>query len=69
MIGLTQPMPTPNEYRYFARMCEKLANDSEDKIERVILKKMANQWRRLANHKSRLKRDKTELAAETPQTN
>jgi hypothetical protein len=64
VVDLTQPMPTPNEYKQFARMCEKLANDSEDKIERAILRKMATQWRRLANHKTKHMRDRAGPAAE-----
>jgi hypothetical protein len=43
-------MPTPKEYSRYAGMCDDLADATDDKIERAILLKIAQQWRRLANH-------------------
>ncbi|MEA2988965.1 MAG: hypothetical protein QOG83_1676 [Alphaproteobacteria bacterium] len=49
-------MPTPEEYRRYAGMCDKLASDSEDKFERTVLRQIAVQWRRLANNGTKQRR-------------
>ena len=59
-LGFDLTMPTPNEYRHYARLCDKLAEDADDKIERAILRQMATQWRRLANRKIKQMRDPEE---------
>jgi hypothetical protein len=46
-------MPTPDEYRCYATICDNLADTTEDKIERTILLQIAKQWRRLADHKAK----------------
>jgi hypothetical protein len=49
-------MSTPEEYRLSAELCVKLANTVDDQIERAMLLKMADQRRRLANHKAKRER-------------
>jgi hypothetical protein len=49
-------MPTPEEYRRYATLCDNLADTTDDKIERAMLLKLAQQWRRLANHKAKQER-------------
>jgi hypothetical protein len=44
-------MPDPEVYRQYAKLCIDLANTANDKFERGALLQIANQWRRLANHK------------------
>src|SRR5437660_3698914 len=57
-------MPTPEKYRRYAEMCSKMAEKADDKIERSMLVKMAQQWRRLANYKAkRAQEDSTREAA------
>jgi hypothetical protein len=46
-------MPTPEKYRRYAELCIKLAATVDDKIERAMLMKIAEQWRRLANHRAK----------------
>jgi hypothetical protein len=53
-------MPTPDEYKRYAALCDDLADTTDDKIERAMLLKLAQQWRRLANHKA--KRERPECA-------
>jgi hypothetical protein len=51
-------MPNPEEYRQYAKLCADLAKISNDKIERGTLLQIANQWRRLANHRVKRERRK-----------
>jgi hypothetical protein len=44
-------MPTAEEYRRYAKLCERLAAESSEKQEKAILRQIATQWRRLANLK------------------
>jgi hypothetical protein len=46
-------MPTANEYRQYAKLCESIAAESSDKQEKAILQQIATQWRRLANIKDK----------------
>jgi hypothetical protein len=48
------PMTTPARYRRQAEDCIRLARTVRSKIERKILMQIAEQYRRLANHKSKL---------------
>jgi hypothetical protein len=52
-------MPNPEECRQNAKLCVDLANTANDRIERAALLQIANQWRRLANH--RVKRERREM--------
>jgi hypothetical protein len=54
-------MPNPEEYRRYAKLCDDLANSANDKLERGALLQIANQWRRLANH--RVKRERKDAEA------
>jgi hypothetical protein len=54
-------MPNPEEYRRYAKLCDDLANSANDKLERGTLLQIANQWRRLANH--RVKRERKDAEA------
>jgi hypothetical protein len=49
-------MSTPHEYRLYAKICTDLAASVSDKIERAVLLNIADQWRRLANHKEKQRR-------------
>jgi hypothetical protein len=49
-------MPTPTEYRHYADLCDKLAVEATDAIERKMLAQFAQNWRRLANYAARKKR-------------
>jgi len=42
-------MPTAEEYRRLAKLCESLAAASSQEQEKAILLQIATQWRRLAN--------------------
>ena len=44
-------MPTAQEYRRYAELCERVASESSEKQEKAILQQIATQWRRLANIK------------------
>jgi hypothetical protein len=44
-------MPTEEEYRRYAKLCESIAARSSQKQEKAILQQIATQWRRLANIK------------------
>jgi hypothetical protein len=46
-------MPTANEYRQYAKLCERIAAESSEKQEKAILQRIATQWRRLANMKAK----------------
>jgi hypothetical protein len=48
-------MPTPSRYRQSAEDCETLAGNVRDSTEQDILKNIATQFRRLANHKEKRK--------------
>ena len=52
-------MPDPEECRQNAKLCVRLASTADDKIERAALLQIANQWRRLANHRVKRERQKT----------
>jgi len=52
-------MPEPEECRQNAKLCVDLANTANDRIERAALLQIANQWRRLANHRVKCERRKT----------
>jgi hypothetical protein len=49
-------MPTPEEYRRYAKLCNDLAGATEDKAEYSMLLQIAQSFRRLANHKTRRER-------------
>jgi hypothetical protein len=49
-------MPTLEQYRQYAMLRDDLADMTDDKIERAMLLKLAQQWRRLANHKAKRER-------------
>ena len=51
-------MPDPEECRQNAKLCVRLANTADDKIERATLLQIANQWRRLANYRVKRERQK-----------
>jgi hypothetical protein len=53
-------MPTPKEYRHYAEVCKEFASTVGNKIERAMLLKIVEQWRRLANHKEKLVRAEQE---------
>jgi hypothetical protein len=53
-------MPDPEEYRRYAKLCSDLANSAMTTLKRGTLLQIANQWRRLANHK--VKRERREDA-------
>jgi hypothetical protein len=46
-------MPTAQEYRRYAELCERIAAESSEKQEKAILRQIATQWRRLANIKDK----------------
>jgi hypothetical protein len=46
-------MPTSEHYRKSAADCRRLAKEATDQVERETLLRMAAQWDRLAEHKSR----------------
>jgi len=49
-------MPTPEEYRRYADLCVELAKTVDDKGERSAIVKIADQWRRLANLRTKRER-------------
>ena len=46
-------MPTSDQYRRSADQCRRIADNTVDRTEREALRRTANQWDRLADHKSR----------------
>ena len=55
-------MLTATECKRSAGLCDQLASEATDKLERAILERMAGQWRRLANHKNKIKSGQRNLA-------
>jgi hypothetical protein len=53
-----ETMPTADEYRQYAKKCDRLAHESNDKLEQATLRQIATQWRRLANRLVKQKRRK-----------
>jgi len=53
-------MPTADEYRQYAELCERIAGESSEKQEKAILRQIATQWRRLANIKDKQTARQTE---------
>jgi hypothetical protein len=47
------PMPNADHYRKSAAECRAVAKETNDSVERETLLRMATQWERLAEHKSR----------------
>ena len=45
-------MPTPEEYKRFAELCTEAAKTTDDEVERMMLPRVADQWRRLAVYKA-----------------
>jgi len=46
-------MPKASRYRLLADECILVANNVRDKVEKKILRNIAEQYRRLANHKTK----------------
>ena len=56
-------MPTSEHYRKSAQECRRIAKETDNRIERETLLRMAAQWDRLADHKARLESKKREGSA------
>ena len=46
-------MPTSEQYRKSAEQCRRVAHNTDDRLERETLMRIAAQWDRLADHKAR----------------
>jgi hypothetical protein len=51
-------MPTAEQYRKSAEQCRRVADKTEDQVERESLRRIAAQWDRLADHKERRESEK-----------
>jgi hypothetical protein len=51
-------MPTAEQYRKSAEQCGRVAGQTEDRLERESLLRIAAQWDRLADHKARKEAEK-----------
>jgi hypothetical protein len=49
-------MLTAAECKRSGDLCNQLAHQTSDKLERAMLKQIADQWRRLANYKAKKRR-------------
>jgi hypothetical protein len=49
-------MPAPDEYRRYADLCVDLAKTVDDKAERTVILNIADQWRRIANLRTKRER-------------
>jgi hypothetical protein len=52
-------MPTAEQYRKSAEQCRRVADNTEDRLEREALRRIAAQWDRLADHKERKESEKS----------
>lgn len=60
-------LPTPEEYRRYAKLCTDLAGATEDKAECSMLLQIAQSFRRLANHKTKRERRQEATGLTDPQ--
>jgi hypothetical protein len=47
-------MQTPTQYETFAEECDRLANEAQAERHRMVLKEMAEAWRKLAEEADRI---------------